>query len=63
MSDYFNIDDKWLSRFIPAFDYLLTDLSSYTNSQIKDGTFQRVALEIGLLVEKTYLMRKSWLLI
>ena len=53
ISDYFNIaDNKWFFRFIPNFDYLLTDLSCYTDSQIKDGTFKRAAIEIGLLMEK-----------
>ncbi len=59
MSDYFNIDENWLLRFIPNFDYLLTDLSSYTDSQIKDGTFKRAAIEIGLLMEKNIFNEKK----
>ena len=59
MSDYFSIDDNLLLRFVPNFDYLLTDLSSYTDSQIKDGTFKRAAIEIGLLMEKNIFHEKK----
>ncbi|MCK5200853.1 MAG: Rpn family recombination-promoting nuclease/putative transposase, partial [Spirochaetales bacterium] len=59
MSDYFNSKDNWLRRFVPDFDYLLTDLSSYTNNQIKDGTFKRAAIEIGLLMEKNIFNEKK----
>ncbi len=59
MSDYFNSKDKWLLKFVPDFDYLLTDLSSYTDSQIKDGTFKRAAIEIGLLMEKNIFNEKK----
>jgi len=59
MKDYFNIHDNWFFRFIPDFDYLLTDLSSYTDSQIKDGTFQRTAIEIGLLMQKNIFYEKK----
>ncbi|GAH69047.1 unnamed protein product, partial [marine sediment metagenome] len=59
MKDYFNIHDNWFFRFIPDFDYLLTDLSSYTDSQIKDGTFQRAAIEIGLLMQKNIFDEKK----
>ena len=63
MSDYFNSKDNRLLRFVPNFDYLLTDLSSYTDGQIKDGTFKRAAIEIGLLMEKNIFNEKSLLLI
>ena len=59
MSDYFNSKDNWLFRFVPNFDYLLTDLSSYTDNQIKDGTFKRAAIEIGLLIEKNIFNEKK----
>ena len=59
MSNYFNITENWLLRFVPDFDYLLTDLSSYTDSQIKDGTFKRAAIEIGLLMEKNIFNEKK----
>ena len=59
MSDYFNSKDNCLLRFVPDFDYLLTDLSSYTDSQIKDGTFKRAAIEIGLLMEKNIFDEKK----
>ncbi len=59
MKDYFRIKDNWFFRFIPDFDYLLTDLSSYTDSQIKDGTFQRAAIEIGLLMHKNIFDEKK----
>ena len=59
ISEYFNSKDNCILRFIPDFDYLLTDLSSYTDSQIKDGTFNRAAIEIGLLMEKNIFDEKK----
>jgi hypothetical protein len=59
MKEYFDIDDNWFFRFIPNFDYLLTDLSSYTDSQIKSGIFQRAAIEIGLLMQKNIFNEKK----
>jgi len=59
MKDYFNIDDNWFFKFIPNFDYLLTDLSTYTDSQIKSGIFQRAAIEIGLLIQKNIFNEKK----
>ena len=59
MKEYFKVKDNWLLGFIPDFDYLLTDLSTYTNSQIKNGTFQRAAIEIGLLMQKNIFNEKK----
>ena len=59
MKEYFKLKDNWFFRFIPDFDYLLTDLSTYTDNQIKDGAFQRAALEIGLLMQKNIFNEKK----
>ncbi|HEB11376.1 MAG TPA: hypothetical protein ENI06_09220 [Spirochaetales bacterium] len=59
MKEYFKLKDNWFFRFIPDFDYLLTDLSSYTDSQIKSGIFQRAAIEIGLLMQKNIFNEKK----
>ena len=59
MKDYFKIMNNWFFRFIPDFDYLLTDLSVYTDNQIKDGTFERAALEICLLMQKNIFDEKK----
>ncbi len=59
MKDYFKIPESCFSRFIPDFDYFLTDLSTYTDCQIKDGIFQREAVEIGLLMQKNILAEKK----
>ncbi|MEW5816015.1 MAG: Rpn family recombination-promoting nuclease/putative transposase [Spirochaetota bacterium] len=52
MESYFRVEDRSFFGFIPAFDYLLTDLSKYTDAEIKAGVFQRVSLKIGLLIQK-----------
>ena len=41
-----------LFSFIPAFDYLLVDLSELTDKEIKDKLFTKTALRIGLLIQK-----------
>ena len=51
-SDYFEVADEVFYRFIPEFEYLLTDLSGYSNEDIKQKVFKKVFLEIALLVMK-----------
>ena len=41
-----------LFPYIPAFDYLLIDLSELSDQEIKDKLFTRTALRIGLFIEK-----------
>lgn len=43
---------KDLFSFLPAFDYLLIDLSELTDEEIKDKLFTQTALRIGLLIQK-----------
>ena len=59
--------DRWIKRdfknsfveyekdffpYIPAFDYLLIDLSELTDNEIKNKLFTQTALRIGLLIQK-----------
>ena len=44
--------DKDFFSYIPAFDYLLIDLSELTDKEIKDKLFTQTALRIGLLIQK-----------
>ncbi|WP_347275375.1 Rpn family recombination-promoting nuclease/putative transposase [Candidatus Kuenenia sp.] len=48
--DYFEGIDEVFHRFIPEFEYLLTDLSCYSNEEIKDRAFRRVFLQITMLL-------------
>jgi hypothetical protein len=48
--DYFEGIDEVFFRFIPEFEYLLTDLSCYSNEEIKDRAFRRVSLQITMLL-------------
>ena len=48
--DYFEGIDEEFFRFIPEFEYLLTDLSSYSNEEIKDRVFRKVSLQITMLL-------------
>ncbi len=50
--EYFGDVDPILHRFIPEFDYLLVNLSDYSNDSIKDQMFKRAPLEIALLLMK-----------
>ena len=49
-SDYFEGIDEIFCRFVPEFEYLLTDLSKYSNEDIKKKVFRKVSLEISLLL-------------
>ncbi|WP_295102981.1 Rpn family recombination-promoting nuclease/putative transposase [uncultured Candidatus Kuenenia sp.] len=48
--DYFEGIDEEFLRVIPEFEYLLTDLSSYSNEEIKDRVFRRASLQITMLL-------------
>ena len=52
LSEYFGGIDKSLARFIPDFDYILADLSGYTDDEIKNSLFERVSLETAFLIMK-----------
>ncbi len=43
---------KELSLFIPVFDFIFIDLSTYSESEIKQRIFDQVSLKISLLVMK-----------
>ena len=49
-SDYFEDRDETFYRFIPEFEYLLTDLSKYSNEEIKEKVFRRASLQIAMLL-------------
>jgi len=50
LTECFEGIDEVFFRFIPEFEYLLTDLSRYTNEEIKDKVFKKASLEIALLL-------------
>ena len=58
-SDYFEGTDEIFCRFVPEFEYLLTDLSKFSNEEIKQKVFKRVSLEIALLVMRNILNEKE----
>ncbi|MCF6149344.1 MAG: Rpn family recombination-promoting nuclease/putative transposase [Candidatus Kuenenia sp.] len=49
-SDYFEGTDEIFCRFVPEFEYLPTDLSGYSNEEIKDKVFRRTSLQIAMLL-------------
>ena len=52
MTSYFKESGNEFYTFIPSFEYILVDLSQYTNDQIKEGIFNRVAVKIWLPLQK-----------
>ena len=38
--------------YVPEFEYILIDLSDFTNEEIKNGIFSRAAVKIWLLIQK-----------
>jgi predicted transposase/invertase (TIGR01784 family) len=55
-------NDESFKRFIPGFEYILIDLSAYSDEWILAGEFRRAAVRIWLLVQK-YIFRPSELLL
>jgi predicted transposase/invertase (TIGR01784 family) len=53
-SEYFNLseDANILKRFIPNFDYVLSDLPRYSDDELHKKGFSRAELEIALLLMK-----------
>lgn len=49
-SEYFEGIDEIFSRFIPEFKYLLTDLTGYSNEEIKNRVFRKASLQIAMLL-------------
>ena len=52
MADYFDGYNETFGSFLPQFDYLLIDLSKFSNEQIKGIVFKKAALKITLLMMK-----------
>ena len=52
INQYFTGIDNILEKYIPAFDYLLMDLSKYDNEDIKEKIFKNEFLKISLLIFK-----------
>lgn len=55
LTECFEGIDEVFFRFIPEFEYLLTDLSRYTNEEIKNKAFHKASLEIALLLMRNIL--------
>ncbi|MEW6095118.1 MAG: Rpn family recombination-promoting nuclease/putative transposase, partial [bacterium] len=53
LSEYFKGIDEGLKSYIPDFEYLLTDLSRYSDEEIKWKIFGDVGIRIALLVMKS----------
>jgi len=51
-SQYFKDLDETLTTFIPDIKYLLTDLSRFTNEEIKEGVFESLKTKVTILVMK-----------
>jgi predicted transposase/invertase (TIGR01784 family) len=49
---YFKGTDDILSPYIPDMDYILIDLSSYSNEELRTKLFTEVSVEIALLIMK-----------
>ena len=58
MTSYFKESGNEFCMFIPSFEYILVDLSQYTNEHIKEGIFNRAAVKIWLLLQKHIFDRK-----
>jgi predicted transposase/invertase (TIGR01784 family) len=52
LSRYLSGDTDHFSQFIPEFEYLLIDLSTFSDEEIKTVIFTRTAVKIALLVQK-----------
>jgi len=57
--EYFEGIDEVFFRFIPEFEYLLTDLSCYSNEEIKEKAFRRVSLQIAMLLMRNIFDEKG----
>lgn len=58
-SEYFEGIDETFCRFIPEFEYLLTDLTGYSNEEIKYQVFRRASLQIALLLMRNIFNEKT----
>ena len=52
LSAFFDDPDSDFKDFIPEFDYILSDLSQYSDEEIKNNAFQNLFLKTALLVMK-----------
>ena len=52
LSAFFNDPESDFKSFIPDFDYILSDLSRYTDEEIKNQVFDNLFLKTALLVMK-----------
>ncbi|MEW6617983.1 MAG: Rpn family recombination-promoting nuclease/putative transposase [bacterium] len=52
LSAYFKGIDEVLIRYIPGFNYLLTDLSNYSDEDLRERVFFNVSLRVAFLVMK-----------
>ena len=61
LNEYFTEIDSNLIKFIPIFDYLLIDLSGYTDQEIKDKLFDSIENKILLSIMKNILDKKKFI--
>lgn len=52
LKDYFSVMDDILFKFIPDFDYILMDLSDYTDEDIKNNIFNKLTMKTVALIMK-----------
>ena len=52
LHSYFDNIDEDLMPFIPNFAYILSDLSMYSNEEIKNKVFKRILLKTALIILK-----------
>ena len=52
VSDYFSANDPILQKYLPKFEYLLSDLSLYKDEMIMTKMFTRVDVRIALVLMK-----------
>lgn len=52
LSECFGDIDDSLKSFVPDFEYILSDFSGYSDEEIKNSLFSRVALETAVLLMK-----------
>ncbi len=57
--EYFENIDSILHNFIPDFNYILTDLSNYSNEQLKNELFHNELLKVSLLIMKNIFDEKK----
>jgi hypothetical protein len=61
MSEYFKVQGKEWEAYLPAFDYILIDLSPHSQHQIHPRLFSEIQVQTSLMIEK-YIFNKKQLM-